>query len=762
MPVLHNNTLYVAKSPHEPPVPAPTPVPAPVPAAEKPATAAIAAADRPRKASGASLPDHPPAEVLPAIRRIIAEQTGYTEDMLEPDLDLEADLGIDTVKQVEVFGRISAHFELPVPEDLKLGELNTIARLADYIGRSAGPAAAPADAAPVADGAAEVLPAIRRIIAEQTGYTEDMLEPDLDLEADLGIDTVKQVEVFGRISAHFELPVPEDLKLGELNTIARLADYIGRSAGPAAAPADAAPVADGAAEVLPAIRRIIAEQTGYTEDMLEPDLDLEADLGIDTVKQVEVFGRISAHFELPVPEDLKLGELNTIARLADYIGRSAGPAAAPADTAPGADGAAEVLPAIRRIIAEQTGYTEDMLEPDLDLEADLGIDTVKQVEVFGRISAHFELPVPEDLKLGELNTIARLADYIGRSAGDARPVAVPDRKKPESEAAAPASGVRRFVVQTRTEPLTDVQENIFRDRTFVVTTDRFGFAEAVRQRIESFGGRVLTVGRQDTADVQVDLADPAAVGERLAALVADVPEIRGLIHLRPLDGCFADRGADGPEIDASVKSFFLMVQHLQPLLEKPDGLISVLALESVVFPYADAPADVHPVFAALGGMLKTLNKEMAATRVKMVDFAMDDPLADVAAIADRYTAELMSSDRRVETGFKGDRKYTLGLVNRPPEKTQAIVKKGDTILVTGGARGITFEILKALTDQYQPHLVILGRSDIDALDADFKAAHADEAYIFGQLKARMPGAKPVDIKRAVGKRHGPQGDDRQP
>jgi hypothetical protein len=34
------------------------------------------------------------------------------------------------------------------------------------------------------------------------------------------------------------------------------------------------------------------------------------------------------------------------------------------------------------LVAEKTGYPKDMLDPDLDLEADLGVDTVKQAEVF--------------------------------------------------------------------------------------------------------------------------------------------------------------------------------------------------------------------------------------------------------------------------------------------------------------------------------------------------------------------------------------------
>ena len=37
-------------------------------------------------------------------------------------------------------------------------------------------------------------------------------------------------------------------------------------------------------------------------------------------------------------------------------------------------------------MAEKTGYPQDMLDLDLDLEADLGVDTVKQAEMFAAVS----------------------------------------------------------------------------------------------------------------------------------------------------------------------------------------------------------------------------------------------------------------------------------------------------------------------------------------------------------------------------------------
>ena len=57
------------------------------------------------------------------------------------------------------------------------------------------------------------------------------------------------------------------------------------------------------------------------------------------------------------------------------------------------------------VVADKTGYPKDMLELDLDLEADLGIDTVKQAETFATIRETFDIPVQEGLNLRDYPTL---------------------------------------------------------------------------------------------------------------------------------------------------------------------------------------------------------------------------------------------------------------------------------------------------------------------------------------------------------------------
>jgi hypothetical protein len=57
---------------------------------------------------------------------------------------------------------------------------------------------------------------------------------------------------------------------------------------------------------------------------------------------------------------------------------------------------------------EKTGYPLDMLDPDLDLEADLGVDTVKQADLFASVRAIYNIPRDENRKLRDFPTLAHV------------------------------------------------------------------------------------------------------------------------------------------------------------------------------------------------------------------------------------------------------------------------------------------------------------------------------------------------------------------
>ena len=72
-----------------------------------------------------------------------------------------------------------------------------------------------------------------------------------------------------------------------------------RPIAPSPAPAAASAAAPSARSFIDDLRRIAAERTGYPPEMLDLDAGIEADLGIDSIKRVEI---LTALQKLGTPE----------------------------------------------------------------------------------------------------------------------------------------------------------------------------------------------------------------------------------------------------------------------------------------------------------------------------------------------------------------------------------------------------------------------------------------------------------------------------
>ena len=124
------------------------------------AHAAVVPAERPAAAvpAGAAAPATADDAVLAQVTAIVAQMTGYPADLLDPELDLEADLGVDTVKQAEVFAAVRGHYQLERDPNLKLRDFPTLRHVAGWVRERGGLGALPAtvDAAPAAPPSAPV------------------------------------------------------------------------------------------------------------------------------------------------------------------------------------------------------------------------------------------------------------------------------------------------------------------------------------------------------------------------------------------------------------------------------------------------------------------------------------------------------------------------------------------------------------------------------------------------------------------------------
>ena len=84
-----------------------------------------------------------------------------------------------------------------------------------------------------------------------------------------------------------------------------------------------------------------------------------------------------------------------------------------------------------------TGYPRDLLDLDLDLEADLGVDTVKQAEVFAAVRERFAIPRQDNLKLRDFPTITHVIGFVHDNTQQPPKAAAPPEPRRRSPRAQP-------------------------------------------------------------------------------------------------------------------------------------------------------------------------------------------------------------------------------------------------------------------------------------------------------------------------------------
>jgi acyl transferase domain-containing protein/NAD(P)-dependent dehydrogenase (short-subunit alcohol dehydrogenase family) len=778
----------------KPPEIKPTPLPVPVVAA---------AARKPTevKPTPAAAPAGDP--VKERILALVVEKTGYPQDMLDLDLDLEADLGVDTVKQAELFAAIREIYNIPRDENRKLRDYPTLSHVIRFVYEkrpdlasaaspllAQQPAAQPKPVAPpsAATSAPSDDPVKERILAlvvEKTGYPPEMLDLDLDLEADLGVDTVKQAELFAAIREIYNIPRDENRKLRDYPTLSHVVRFVyeqrpdlaaartaatermvtdaGTESVPAAAPG--AGLANAVDPVRERILELVVEKTGYPPEMLDLDLDLEADLGVDTVKQAELFAAIREIYNIPRDENRKLRDYPTLSHVVRFVYEQrpdlapatatqapAGPAPAEAanvttSTAPACDA---ITDAVLDIVAEKTGYPKDMLDLDLDLEADLGVDTVKQAEMFAAVRARYNIPRDENLKLRDFPTLAQVicfareraaTEQVSAAGSSAAVQSHPPAGAPAATAWVPVAASfeaanrvpRRVPVSVLRPPLPLCKStgvSLGAGSRVIIMPDTRGVADALSAKLQARGVEVLRCESQpDAKTLSAKLNEWSSAGA-----------VRGIYWLPALDDegpiSSMDLSAWREALRVRVKSLYVTAKALYEQIGSAGGfLVSATALGGQ---HGYEAAGAHaPLGGAVVGFTKAFKRERTEATVKAVDFESD---RDPNEIADLLIAETLSDSGAVEIGHKNGLRWTVALQEQPVADglPGLVLDRNSVFLVTGAAGSIVSAITADLAAASGGTFCLLDLvPEPDPSNPDIRRFAADKEGLKRELADRM-------------------------
>jgi acyl transferase domain-containing protein len=420
------------------------------------------------------------------------------------------------------------------------------------------------------------------------------------------------------------------------------------------------------------------------------------------------------------------------------------PAAASDPPAPAPRGRADraqLTEKLLQIVGDRTGYPPDMLDLDVDIEADLGIDSIKRVEILGTVQ---RACLPADRPVGErvmeqltgIKTLRGIVDWLdgaleatGPAADAPRPEEGPAASAaPSSGPAAPpatapadpgdASAVPRSVVSLEAAPaLPDRAVAFAPERAVIVTDDEHGVARHVSEELRRQGARVALVRHRTSGEnghgeavYRADLTDPAQVAALCDLVRRDLGPIGGLVHLLPLfpraEFEAMDLAAWRAALAHDVKSLFHLAKAAAHDL-KTSGNGHANRLLAATGLGAD---DFFPGHGGVGGMVKSIAHEWPGVPCKVLGLDVREP---ASVMATHVLRELAADDGLVELAYGAAGRQALrprlaALDAAAPPRLD--IQPDWVILVTGGARGITAEVACHLAERYRPTLALVGRS----------------------------------------------------
>ncbi|MDD5371146.1 MAG: phosphopantetheine-binding protein, partial [Anaerolineaceae bacterium] len=439
-----------------------------------------------------------------------------------------------------------------------------------------------------------------------------------------------------------------------------------------------------------ALFEVVAEKTGYPVDMLESGMDMEADLGIDSIKRVEILGAMQALFpQLPKIGADALGELRTLDQIVAQLGASvplatsstvstpvsASPVvqpvpAAPPTTSTSAKSTAELTRALLAIVSEKTGYPADMLETGMDMEADLGIDSIKRVEILGAMQTLFpDLPPASSTALAETRTLAQIIEMLN----------------PPSVMEAPASGnetrlspspfdvdLPRSRVRIKPLPRPDaISLQIAPGSVCLLTDDGTPITPGLAQALMEQGWKVvvliypehLVTARSELPHgigrVQLKEASETSVKLLLDEVEKNHGQVGMFIHVNPYQPTppgtlFSEAGKELSRL------VFLAAKHLKEPLNRAvangrSAFVTVARLDGAFGLEGNSNSD--PSIGGLFGLVKSLNLEWDSVFCRAIDLSPELPVEQSVA---SILAEISDPNRLVaEVAYNSRGRFTL-------------------------------------------------------------------------------------------------------
>ncbi len=432
---------------------------------------------------------------------------------------------------------------------------------------------------------------------------------------------------------------------------------------------------------------------------------------------------------------------------------------------------ATVTKEVVALISQKTGYPEDMLELDVDMEAELGIDTVKQAEMLILLQEKYGIASNSALVLKDYPTIRHCIKYImsntskennapkqeKESSSAKAEDPFPKQEEPKEEQnieeqktaeqaertehvepapAEPEQEIKQAVEQEETPVISaedkvarflpvlvdaplaeEAKRNLSPKRTVLIFSDSAALTKAYSDAFKMEGLKTHIFTKLKTRGKNVSMTSWSSLQETQTALESFAKEnqspVQGIVYILPCSLKKYDK-KQNPSTEAN--------EYLRPLLLATKIFAKDLAdrsnadtfITTVFERESDIPfvSKENPTNGTILGSALCLRKDLyenTGLLSKIISFKQD---TEPQIMAQKTVYEILKGDDRCLITYDGEDRKTLFYLPYKFAEWEEISLEGKTLALTGAGTGFGADLALKIAGKFKARLILIDEEEL--------------------------------------------------
>ena len=437
---------------------------------------------------------------------------------------------------------------------------------------------------------------------------------------------------------------------------------------------------------------------------------------------------------------------------------------------------ATVTKEVVALISQKTGYPEDMLELDVDMEAELGIDTVKQAEMLILLQEKYGITTNSALVLKDYPTIRHCIKYImsntskennapkqekeAPSAKAEDPLPKPEEKPEEvkteekikqeetpvqeenktveessvSENSEEPSETKELTGETKTEtkqentkhrflpvladaPISEeAKRNLSPKRTVLIFSDNASLTKAYNDAFKMEGLKTHIFTKLKTRGKNVSMTSWDSLQETQTVLETFAKEneypVQGIVYLLPCSLKKYDKKQNpSNEAEEYLRPLKLAVKIFEKDLKDKSSADTFIA--TVFESEGDIPfvSKENPTNGTVLGAALSIRKELYDNLGVLSKIIAFNKTTSAEVMAQKTIYEVLKGDGRCVVSYNNDERHTIFYMPYKFAGVQPLSLEGKTLAFTGAGTGLGANLALKVAEKFKARLILIGEEE---------------------------------------------------